>query len=298
MTELDTQLTSLRREIDEIDQAMHDLLMRRAELVERIRGAKTGERAAVWRPAREAQVLRRLLARHRGAFSRATLVRIWREIMSEFVRMQAPFAVAVVVPADRPELLELARDHFGQSATLQTHPTTRGAIAAIVEGRASVGVLPSPEDDDHEPWWPTLERSGENKYRIVAKLPFAPARSGRTERREALVVGRITHDPSGADHSYVLIDAGRGMSRASVSAAFAKAGLVPCFLTSHDGTRDPATTQFLVEIPDYVAETDPRLDTVRSALGAGAETVIVVGGFAAPFVPGEMAGPIRGRGGA
>ena len=34
------------------------------------------------RPGREALILRRLVARHRGPFSRAVLVRLWRELIS------------------------------------------------------------------------------------------------------------------------------------------------------------------------------------------------------------------------
>lgn len=298
MTDLDTQLSTLRREIDEIDDAMHDLLMRRAGLVDRIRASKTGGSGAVWRPSREAQVLRRLVARHRGAFARVALVRIWREIMSELVRLQGPFTIAVLHHNDRFEYLEIARDHFGQSATIVTQPTVRGIIAAIVEGRANVGVLPTPQDDDPQPWWPTLQRIGDATYRIVAKIPFVPPRVGGAERLDALVIGRIAHEPSGRDHSYVVVDAKEDTSRANVTATFGKAGLAPCFLTSRQESRDDATTQFLVEIPDYVAVNDARLEEVRSALGAAALSVIVVGGFAAPFAPGEMAAPVRARSGA
>lgn len=58
-------LTELRREIDAIDEATHDLLMRRAGIVERVRTAKGGlDTGNAWRPAREAEILRRLADRH------------------------------------------------------------------------------------------------------------------------------------------------------------------------------------------------------------------------------------------
>jgi chorismate mutase len=56
-------LTALRAELDGIDDALHDLLMRRAGVVERV--ARAGKRGAL-RPGREAVIIRRLLGRHHG----------------------------------------------------------------------------------------------------------------------------------------------------------------------------------------------------------------------------------------
>src|SRR6185437_12724944 len=75
-------LEDLRRRIDEIDDQIHDLLMRRAELVEAIGNSKKSENAPVLRPGREARILRRLVARHRGRLPRSVLVRLWRELLS------------------------------------------------------------------------------------------------------------------------------------------------------------------------------------------------------------------------
>jgi chorismate mutase-like protein len=73
-------LADLRREIDRIDDALHDLIMRRAELTAGVAASKPGGSGTV-RPAREAAILRRLVARHKGSFPRAIVARIWREII-------------------------------------------------------------------------------------------------------------------------------------------------------------------------------------------------------------------------
>jgi chorismate mutase len=43
---------------------------------------------AAHQPAREAQIIRRLIERNRGAFPPATLVRMWRELLAATVRQQ------------------------------------------------------------------------------------------------------------------------------------------------------------------------------------------------------------------
>ena len=79
MGEASGSLDDLRRQIDEIDRMLHDLLIRRSEVVERIGALKGSERSngvVYLRPGREAVVLRRLIERHRGPLPKATLVRI------------------------------------------------------------------------------------------------------------------------------------------------------------------------------------------------------------------------------
>src|SRR5207248_152828 len=57
-------LAELRREIDRIDQAMHGLLMERGEIIDRLIAAKqTQETGSAFRPAREAEMMRRLVER-------------------------------------------------------------------------------------------------------------------------------------------------------------------------------------------------------------------------------------------
>ena len=91
----DPALQALRAEIDALDDAMHDLLMRRAAVVARMAAsrAKTGAGSPL-RPGREAAVLRRLLGRHQGALSRGAVVRIWRHIFMAHTAIQPPSQVA------------------------------------------------------------------------------------------------------------------------------------------------------------------------------------------------------------
>jgi len=95
MTRDNSNLSDLRREIDDIDNALHDLLMRRASVVERVKDMKQTAGGVKFRPGREAEIMRRLAARHTGPLSRNVVVRIWRELMSAFVSMQGPFVVSV-----------------------------------------------------------------------------------------------------------------------------------------------------------------------------------------------------------
>jgi chorismate mutase len=81
MTSDSPTLSDLRREIDQIDEALHDLLMKRAAVVDGVRAAKRQDGGGAFRPAREAQVLRGLVRRHHGSLPRGLVVRQWGGFM-------------------------------------------------------------------------------------------------------------------------------------------------------------------------------------------------------------------------
>ena len=96
MTTDKDDLQSLRQEIDDIDDSIHDLIMARTRVVERVRKAKRGDKIKI-RPAREAEILYRLLARHKGPFPKQELAGIWRDMIVATLRFEGPFSVAVAI---------------------------------------------------------------------------------------------------------------------------------------------------------------------------------------------------------
>ena len=128
----DPALQALRAEIDALDDAMHDLLMRRAAVVARMAAsrAKNGAGSPL-RPGREAAVLRRLLARHSGALSGGAVVRIWRHIFMAHTAIQGAFTAAVAASGEAAPTLALAREHFGTATPLTQFASPAQALAAL-----------------------------------------------------------------------------------------------------------------------------------------------------------------------
>jgi len=274
-----TALSEIRREIDAIDAALHDLLVRRAAMVERVRAAKAvaDTAAPAWRPAREAEILRRLAGRHEGALPLAVVVRIWRELTSALVALQGPFSIAVFDDAEHG-YWDLARDHFGGVVPLTRHGSARGVIQALGEAPTTLGVLPLPQDGEADPWWPVLMGAAGGPLRIAARLPFAEGGNGRGTG--ALVVGSMEQEPTGDDRSYILIEAAGPVSRASLTARLKKAGLVPVFLTGR--SEEGAPPLFLAEVAEFIGPGDDRL-AVAAAEGGAVAAVWAVGGYAVPL---------------
>jgi chorismate mutase len=94
----DTSLEDIRREIDAIDDALLDLVIRRFAATAKVRATKQNDgtiAASPLRPAREASMLRRLIARADGKISPELLVRLWRVILSTSTQSQAPVVLHI-----------------------------------------------------------------------------------------------------------------------------------------------------------------------------------------------------------
>ncbi len=262
-----SSLDDLRREIDEIDSAIHDLLMKRAEIGRRVGEAK-GSGAHAFRPGREAQVLRRLLGRHGGPFPPRVVMRIWREIVSAFAAMQGPFSVAALRPEEGQDLTALAREHFGSACPLRAFAVGSSVLRAVAEGEATLGVVPLPHQGEPECWWRMLGPDGKARPRIVARLPFVPPET-TAGAAEALVVGMSPPEPSGDDCSYLIVETQGPLSRGRLRERLEAAGFK--ILDSSVSTEGEDPRLHFIEVEGFLAEDDKRfgrlLEEEDSAIG-------------------------------
>ena len=265
----EAEIAALRAEIDAIDDAMHDLLMKRAAVVARLAGSRAKGKGSPLRPGREAAVLRRLLARHQGPLRRERIVRIWREVFMASTAIQGDFSVAVFAPSPQSGHARLAREHFGPIAAIRVHPTPARALAAVSGGETSVAVLPAPAEADgaDTAWWARLDVP---RLQVVARLPFVADPSGPG----ALVVAPVPPDPSGDDRTLLLIEAEADAPRGRIAQSLADAGLpAPSLLVARAG----GATLALAEIEGFLRADDARLAALpwarRTILGAYAAPV-------------------------
>jgi chorismate mutase / prephenate dehydratase len=275
-----SDLEELRRSLDRIDDKLQDLLIERAVIIARVAASKKEGNLAAFQPGREAEIIRRLVARHRGDFPVATLVRMWREMLAATVRLQSSFAVAVYAPADAPGFWDLARDHYGSNTPISAYRSTGQVIRAVTEGQASAGVLPMPQGGEPDPWWRHLLSKDEDAPRVVARLPFGPRGNARSDGADALVIGRARQQATGNDRTLLVTESVAEISRGRIFRILSSLGLACTFFAScehHGGALD------LIEIDGFVPPADPRLDGFRAQLGAELHRLLPLGGYAVPL---------------
>jgi len=281
----DEALSDLRSQIDEIDDRIHDLLMQRTEVAQRIGARKAGD-TIYMRPGREAMVLRRLVARHRGALPKALIVRIWREIFAAVTALQGSFAVAVYAPEGSFGYRNLARDHYGWRTPITAYRSAAQVLEAVREGRATVGVLPVPQVGETEGWWRHLAQNGAGVPRIVARLPFAVVEAPRADSPEALAISLAVTEPTDHDRAYLVLETDEMFSRSHLKQLVGAAGFET--LEMHIAEEAGGRALGLIEVEGFVAEDDPRCAGLLAAADNGVAQVWAIGGFAVPLSLEEM----------
>jgi chorismate mutase/prephenate dehydratase len=289
MTGPDKQLAALRAEIDAVDSQLHDLLMRRTDLAVQVGevkarvqplGGTPADGSKFIRPAREALILRRLVARHEGKLPKAVIVRMWREMISALLQVEGPFVVAVQAPKGETALWDLARDHYGSRVKITPVPDSADVLNAVARGKATVGILPMPRLGERSPWWPQLLAPGESVPHVMGRLPFGDIGNVRDPKAEAMVIGRAPNEPTGDDRSWLVLSLKAPRSRRAVLAAAEALGPDARLCLDRAGKgRD-----WLLDVAGFASEID--VAAVGQALDAEAR---VLGSYAAPLPAAALA---------
>ena len=272
----DESIDALRRDIDRLDDALHDLLMRRAELAEQIGAAKRRDGAprSFMRAGREARIMRHLLSRHEGAFPQLAMLRIWREIISGTLSIEAPQSLVMAPACDEAEAAPYrdgVRDHFGSATPLTLRPDAQAVLDDLESGAATVGVLPVPRPDTGAAWWQRL--AGRPAPRVVVRLPVL---DGVSATPAAYALAMIEPEPSDDDLSLLVAACAPALSSGAVCERLVAIGFEARVI-------DKAESATLVEVTGFVAADDPRL---AAACGEGISALTVIGAFASPLETG------------
>jgi chorismate mutase / prephenate dehydratase len=191
-------LEDVRREIDAIDDGMLELLVKRFQLVEQVRALKQGanREGTALRPAREAGVLRRLLASGMAeGLNPELLVRLWPAIFCEASRRQAPFKIQVSKRLSETTGNRLRiRDYF----PLVDVEECRDEAQALLQISAHTNDICIVETES--PWIEPFVTGVAGKAKVIASLPVIAS----SDTPRLLVIGVALSEPSRKDETLIL----------------------------------------------------------------------------------------------
>jgi chorismate mutase / prephenate dehydratase len=135
------RIQELRRKIDEIDDALIDLLNERARIVIEVGDIKKTRKLDFHSPSREREIIERLTSRNKGPFPQETLKAIYREILTSSLSLERPLKVAYLGP--RATFTQQAvMQQFGLAANDVPVDTIKDVFIEVERGRADYGVVP------------------------------------------------------------------------------------------------------------------------------------------------------------
>jgi chorismate mutase/prephenate dehydratase len=139
--EIEQAIKPIRKQIDEIDTELVELLNRRAECAQAVGRIKSSAKAPVFRPEREGDVIRNVVSRSRGPISEESLSAIFREIMSSCRALERITSVAFLGP--RGTFSEMAMERqFGSSVNGIACDLIEEVFRAVEAGTAQFGIVP------------------------------------------------------------------------------------------------------------------------------------------------------------
>ena len=138
---MEKKLKPLREQIDAIDVQILDLLSRRARIAQDVGHVKAEANAPVFRPEREAQVLRSVADRNPGPLDRDDVQTIFREIMSACRALEKRVTVAYLGPVGTFSE-QAVYQQFGHAVEGIPCASFGEVFRAVEAGIADFGVVP------------------------------------------------------------------------------------------------------------------------------------------------------------
>ena len=136
------KLTQIRELIDKIDEKLIGLLNDRAKLAQNIKveKEKLGDES-IFRPEREAQILRKINSLNHGPLSEKHLYIIFREIMSACLSLETKLKVGCLGPEMSYSNLALIR-YFGSSVTTSFESSINNIFDEVDSNNCHYGIVP------------------------------------------------------------------------------------------------------------------------------------------------------------
>jgi len=141
--DLQKALSGVRADIDRIDGELLKLLNERARCAQKVGEIKAahGEAGHIYRPEREAQVLRRLQEANPGPLPGENVTFFFREVMSACLALEQPLSIAFLGPLGTFSE-SAATKHFGHATRLQPQGTIDDVFREIESSHAHYAVVP------------------------------------------------------------------------------------------------------------------------------------------------------------
>jgi chorismate mutase len=194
----DSTLDAIRREIDLIDDQILDLLGRRFAATSRVRATKAKDgsiASSPLRPAREAAMLRRLIAQGGRTVAPHVLVRLWRVILSASTQAQAPITLHLDAAAAADlDMRLMIGEHFC-AMEVTSHGSPQQALEALRTRRGDLAILATRSD-----WTTEFAPDEDGAPRVIGVLPVI----SRESEPRLLVFGYAEPQDSGDDETLLI----------------------------------------------------------------------------------------------
>lgn len=281
MSEFENQLGELRKEIDDLDNQLVDLIAKRSAIVEKVAELKINHSTGKLfiRPGREATMIKRMASLYAGKFPKEAVVQIWRILISGSCNVEQQLKVCSLMYGQNKDYYWLAREYFTAFCQFSTQPTSARVIGELLDGKSTVGILPVAEETQlNDAWWLNLASQQTRHLKVFTRLPAIVSKS-TVKEPSAFAIGNVEPEETGDDKTLITVTASKNLSTASLSSGFDKAGIKVKLVATAQGRGAVEDSSSLFEADGFIKESDPKLEQFKVALGKALVLAVPIGSY-------------------
>jgi hypothetical protein len=261
-------------------------------VVEQVREEKRGQKIKI-RPARECSIIYRLMERHTGPFPKRELARIWRELIVATLSFEGPFSIGVHIPSEpksddirhnmQIEYCNMIRAQYGSFTPMSKYSSATKLVDAVKRHKVAIGVLAVPKQAEQDPWWPLLASKATDTPRIINRLPFVGVPQDYNTNIDALVICPVPSEPTGRDHTFLVIETAEEISLKKITSALTHADIKQvCTAAWHE--KGPSSRYlYFVEAKGFITNEDDTILRLGEHLGGTTSLIQTIGSYGQPL---------------
>jgi chorismate mutase/prephenate dehydratase len=207
------QLSDFRKQIDELDDRILELLNERMEVVKSVGELKKSNQTAIYRPERERSILDRLSSINKGLLSKEAIEAIYLEIFAVSRNLELPENIAYLGP-EGSYTHQVAESRFGAMGNYLPLSSIEAVFEVLKNKEAKYGVVPI-ENNTEGAVGATLDCLKKYDSNIVAEICMDIHHSFATRATDLSHIKTILSSPPINGESTLII-----FSSSSISLSF------------------------------------------------------------------------------
>lgn len=257
-------LNNFRKEIDQIDEQIIDLLEVRMSIIHQVAKLKKENKEKFFiKQAREADMIKNLIAKDNLHFPKSAIINIWRKMITAANMHEQPLTVALHNPHNIIDYFYLIREYYNNEVPIIKCDSAQNVVSEMEKGAANIGIfaLPSTDNDScDDNWWVNIAHNKEG-LRVFAQIPLVQNLS----QPRLVAVANVLAEKSQEDNSLLCIELKSDVSKGKLLELLKESELKFKILKSAKLPQVEKINFYLVEVEGFVAEDDEVLDFINAS---------------------------------
>ncbi len=270
MTNSLNKLKEFRIQIDALDRQVISLLKQRMNIIKQVAEYKKTQNEVFYiKSSREADMLKKLIADNNSNFSSASIVAIWRKIITNANMEEQAIKLVVHNPKNNPEIEYILRDYYNNEIEIHHFDSINSVISELQKDQTKIGVFSLPNQNSiksNEDWWINLSNNQTN-LKVFASLPFIRFKNnnvGLKTNYQLVAVAQKQPEQSNQDITLLVCEIKKDYSLLQIQGLFEKNQLQANILKVNQSPHFGGMQLILMQLQGFFLESDQVLQNMQN----------------------------------